>query len=158
MRATLVVTGITLGILLLFVLQFAIPYWMGPAGLIVVGVVDAAIFLGMRHRRTLRQRARAGHQAGGPADRRPAIQPKHRVGDEIVVVVALLVFIIGIYVQGLGLRVINPAYLPAVTNAVLYWLGYAVVSIAFLLFLGTYKWGLYSRTPDLETYDTTDDH
>ncbi len=157
MREALVVGNITLSIFLLFVLQFVVPYWLGPAGLLVVGFLDAAIYLALRNRRAIRQHARAGHRAGGPLGRRPVAKTAYLVKDETVATVALLVFIVGFFVQGLGLRVTNPAYPPSTTNDVLWWAGYAVVMIA-LLMLSPYRWRRYDLRSESEKYDTTGDH
>ncbi len=157
-RAALVVGSITLGILLLLALQFVVPYWLGTAGLLVVGLLDAAIYLELRHHRAVRQRARAGHRpSGNLGGRYPAVMTAHPVKDENVATIALLVFIVGLFVQGLGLRIINPAYPPATTNDLLWWGGYAVVNIAFLM-LSPIRWRRYDLRSESEKYDTTDDH
>ncbi len=158
MREALVVGGITLGILLLFVLQFVVPYWLGTAGLLVVAFLDAGIYLELRHRRAIRQRARARHRSGGSAEgRNPVARNARVVKDETVATVALLVFIVGFFVQGLGLRITNPAYPPSTTNDALWWGGYAVVMIAFLM-LSPFKWHRYDLRSESEKYDTTYDH
>ena len=158
MRAALVVGNITLGIFLLFVLQFAVPYWLGPAGLVVVGLLDAATYLELRRRRAIRLHARAGHRpTGGPVGLRPVAESAHHLKDETVATVALLVFIVGFFIEGLGLRVIDPAYPPATTNDILWLAGSAVVMIA-LLMLRPYEWRRYDLRSESEKFDTTDDH
>ncbi len=156
-RAALVVSGITLGILLVFALQFVVPYWLGTAGLLVVGLLDAAIYLELRHRRAIRQRAREGHRPSGSlVGRRPAAKTARLMKDETVATVALVVFILGFFVQGLGLRVINPAYPPTTTNDALWWGGFAVVQVAFLM-MWPFRWHRYDLRSESEMYHTTDD-
>lgn len=157
LRAAGLVGGLTLGILLLIFLQFALPYWMGLTGLIALGFVDAAIYLEVRHRRAVRNRASRDNRAVGPPQRLAVTQAKRRFEDETVATVALLLFIVGFFVQGLSLRITNPAYPPATTNEILWWVGFAVVTIALLL-LAPYRWRPYDWNSESEKYDTTEDH
>ena len=152
LRAALVVGGITLGILLLLFSHFALPYWIGPAGLVVVGIVDAVIILVVRHRRSVRRRAHAAPwTVGGPA--------AHHAGpnqDEFVVTIALLCFVVGLSISGLTLQSLldHPG---SAIDFVLFQVGVVVLVIGDIL-LWPYEWRLYDGRTESEKYDTTDDH
>ncbi len=151
LRASLFVGGLTLGILFLVFLQFAIPYWIGPAGLVVVVFVDTAIYLELRHRRAVRRRAHAGKRAVG----RSATPRKGPLKDEYVVTIGLLVFIVGFSIEGIGLQA-NPQ---STTAFVLFLVGGVITMVAALMWW-PYEWKYYYSmwTSESETYDTTDDH
>ncbi len=154
LRAAGVVGGITLGILLLFLLQFAIPYWIGPAGLVVVGFVDAAIYLEARRRRALRKRARTSNRAvGGPVDRHPVTHTKHPLEDEVVATIALIVFVVGFSMEGAVLQA-KPGSL---MNFVLFQVGAVMMTIAAVMWW-PYEWRPYDLRSESEKYDTTEDH
>ncbi len=149
LRAGLVVVGFTLGILLLFFLQFAIPYWIGPVGLVVVGLVDAAIYLELRRRRAKRRRARKSKGAVGGT-----VTPRRGpVKDEVVVTIGLIVFVLGFSIEGFALQ----ANAGSLGNFVLFRVGAATMTIACLMW-SPYEWRFVDWRTESEKYDTTDDH
>lgn len=149
LRAGLVVSGLTMAILLLFFLQFAVPYWIGPAGLVLVGLVDAAIYLELRRRRVKRRRARTSKRVVlGSATRN-----KGPLKDEFVATVALLVLVVGLSIEGVALQG-KPGSL---VNFVLLQVGAAMTFIACLMWW-PYEWRFYDWRSESDKYDTTDDH
>lgn len=164
-QPALVVGGITLGILALFGLQFLIPYYMGPWGLVAVGLMDLAIFLELRHRRTVRRRQRKrGRGPPVPGDRRNVDRGRRPLEDEFVVAIAFVVFVIGYVVEGVGLGA--DAWSPDM-NPILIVVGTVITIAAYVALRGTgwkyYGWGSggwrYGAPPsESEQYDTTDDH
>jgi len=165
LRPLLVVGGMTLGILILFGLQFLLPYILGPWGLVVVGLMDLAIFLELRHRRTVRRlRRERGRSPRIPGDRRSVDHHVHPLEDELLVAIAFVVFVIGYVVEGIGLGA--DAWSPGV-NPVLVVVGTVITVAAYVALRGTgwtyYGWtsgGWRYGTPpsESEQYDTTDDH
>ncbi|HYM41016.1 MAG TPA: hypothetical protein VEY12_12885 [Thermoplasmata archaeon] len=154
LRAALVVTGITLGILVLFFLQFALPYWLGPLGLAVAVFVDAAIYGELRHRHNKRRRARMGiRDLGGPADLHAAFHDRRPPKDEYVVTVAFLVFVVGISMEGVALQANSWSATYIILNEV----GSALMLIASLIWW-PYSWRFYDWRSESEKYDTTEDH
>lgn len=157
MRAALVVSGITLGILLLLFLQVALPYLMGSVGLLVVGIVDAVLYLELRHRRAERKRARTGNRVpGGPGDRRSVKRP---FPDEIGVAIALVVFVIGLCVEGVALQ---PDTGSSRANLFVFVLGITITTVGYVI-LRAYGWRYgvwtqYDWTSESEKFDTTEDH
>ncbi len=150
LRAALAVGGITLGILLLFVVQFAIPYWMGLAGLIVVGFLDAAVYLDLRHRRALR-RARIGvRPPGGPVESHRLAQIERRRREESFAAVGVIVLVVGFTLAVIALQ---PNSGPLM-GFVLFPVGEAMLGIAIFMWW-PYEWILGWQS---EGFDTTDDH
>ncbi len=151
LRAAVVVIGITLGILLLFFLQFAIPYWIGPVGLVVLGFVDAAIYLEMRRRRARRRRARVGHLVPrGRVDPSAVARRRRPLGEEFVATIGLLVFVVGISMWGVSLQG-DPT-----GNVLLSLIGSVLLTIACGIWW-PYQWRFYDWRTESEKYDTTDD-
>ncbi len=148
-RAGLVVSGLTMAILLLVFLQFAAPYWLGLAGLIFVGFVDAAIYLEFRRRRAKRRRARIRRAAVGSL----ATPQRGHLKDELVATVALLVLVLGLAVEGIAFQGIHES-LP---HFILFQVGIALTLVACLM-LWPYEWRMYDWRSESEKYDTTDDH
>ncbi len=138
-----------MAVLLLFFLQFALPYWIGPAGLVLVGLVDAAIFLEFRRRRAKRRRARTSKWAVGGS----AIRHKGPLKDEFVATVALLVLVVGLSIEGVALQGIHGS----LVHFVLFQVGIALTVVACLM-LWPYEWRFYDWRSESEKYDTTDDH
>lgn len=157
----LVLGGLTLGIFLLFVLQFAIPYLLGPVGLVVVVALDAGIFLALRHRKAVRRRLREREMvAMGLSDRRLAARHRRTINDEIVVAIAFVVFVIGFTLQGVGLGA--DSWSPQ-ANLGLILMGLAITGIAYMVMISYgWRWEFYGGAYDLrsesEKFDTTEDH
>ena len=149
----LVVTGITIGILFLFFVQFAIPYLIGPIGLVVVAFLDLSIYLWLRHRRIARKRPRKySHVIWGPVDRRYAVKRHDALQKEIAATFVFGAFLLGLYMLGVALRVES---LWLSTNIDLYLLGSIMTAIALRFSMGyRYAW----IVPESEKFDTTEDH
>ncbi len=153
MRPALVVGGITLGILGLLFLQFAIPYWMGPAGLVAVGVVDVALYLELRHRRAMRRRVRGGNPpAGGPVERHRLTQTKRPLREESLAAIGVVIFVLGLALEVIAL---HDGSDPAMDFVVLP-VGEVMLGIAILTWW-PYEWILGWKS-ESENFDTTDDH
>lgn len=154
LRAALLVVGITLGILLLFFLQFALPYWMGPTGLVLVGFVDAIVYLVLHHRRAARRRARLAQRMVTHAPMgRDVTRDEAPLRDELVIVIALLVFVVGFSIEGAILQV----QMWSLTDFLVF-LGAGAIMVFAALLLWPYEWRFYDRRSESDKYDTTDDH
>ncbi len=164
LHRALVVGGITLGVLLLLVLQFAVPSFFGPMGLFVIGLVDATIYLEFRHHRTVRRELRMrDRNVSGPEHRIKAVRSKRHVGDEFGVTIALLVFVLGLCLEGVGLGAYSSSngtgFVPLVLGTLL-----TVAAYSTLLYygwasgIGCLGWGYVDMRTESELWDTTDDH
>ncbi len=149
LREGLVVSGLTMAVLLLAFLQLALPYWFGPAGLVLIGLLDAAIYLEFRRRRAKRRRVRASTRAVG----RSAANHKGPLKDEFVATAALLVLALGLSIEGMAVQGIHGS-LPYL---ILFQGGAALTLIACLM-LWPYEWRFYDWRAESDKYDTTDDH
>lgn len=155
MHPALVVSGITLGILTLFGIQFAIPYFLGPWGLVVVGVLDLLLFLELRRRRSRRTRPRkSGRIVFGTVDRRYVSHAKRPLEAELVATFAFAVFLVAIYALGVGIRFESLAVSP---NLDLYIAGSILTTLAWVILR---RWSSTERALESESekYDTTEDH
>lgn len=148
-----VVAGITLGILLLFSLHFAIPYLLGPLGLVAVVLLDVLIYLWIRRRRLVRKRPwKYSHIVWGPVDRRYVSRAPHQLEAEFAATFLFVAFLLGIYVIGTAIRVESWWIAPDVD---LYVFGSIMTSLAFRILL------VYRADPlqsESEKFDTTKDH
>ena len=156
-RIALVVSGITVGVLALFGLQFVIPYFLGPLGVLIVVALDAVIYLEFRHRKAMHRRPRMIHRFN-PGARGPSLATgKRPVHDEVLATLGLFALLIGSYLAGTGLRyetVWNG------TEVLVYFVGTAITSITLaglIYMVYPYPTGLRMRT-ESEAFDTTDDH
>ena len=149
----LVVGGITIGILSLLFLQFAIPYFVGPFGLVVVGLLDLTIVISVRNRRLARKRSqRLPVIRWGPVDPRYVLHRRNRLGTEMAASAVLALFIAVVYAVGVAVRV---EYWWIARDLTLYAVGSILTSIGIWFTFG-FEWG---RLPsESELFDTTEDH
>ncbi len=158
LRIALVVIGITVGILALFALQFLIPYFFGPAGLLIVVGLDLGTYLGVRHRKVRRMDSRnVGRSGRAPADGRSVPHAHGPVQDATLATLALFAFLVGCYLVGTSLR-FESAWVS--TNLALYFLGTVLTAITLgglTYMVYPYPTALRMRS-ESEVYDTTEDH
>lgn len=163
LHRALVVSGITIGILLLLFLQFAIPYWLGPLGLGVVGLLDLAIYLEARHLRTLRRRAHTRYRKGDRAGTVLVARDKGPAKEALAVAVLFVLFVVGLWIEGVGLgadtssRGVSLGAL--IVGMVLTAAAYSVLMLyGWESGIGALGWGYSDMRTESEKYDTTDDH
>ncbi len=149
------VGGITLGILVLFGVQFLIPYVLGPWGLIVVLVLDLLLFLVLRPGRARRKPSRSVTRiTWGPVDRRYVSHDKHPLETEVAATFLFAAFLVVIYAVGVGIRVDSLVLSP---NLLLYLVGSLMTTFAWLV-LRLWHGANRSLESESEKYDTTEDH
>ncbi len=166
LHRALVVGGITLGALFLLFLQLAVPSFFGPIGLFVIGLVDATIYLEFHHHRTVQRklRMRSGNVLG-PENRIKAVHYKRHLEIEFRVTIALLVFVLGLCLEGVGLGADassnGTGFVPLLLGTLL-----TIAAYSTLLYygwasgIGYLGWGFVDTAmrTESELWDTTDDH
>lgn len=164
LHRALVVGGITLGILLLLFLQFAVPYFFGPIGLFVIGLVDATIYLEFRHHRTVRRERRMrGRNVSGPGYGIKAVHYKRHLENDVGVTIALLVFVLGLCIEGVGLGADassnGTGFVPLLLGTLLTFAAYCtLLYYGWASGIGYLGWGHVDMRTESELWDTTDDH
>ncbi len=163
LHRALVVGGITIGILLLLFLQFAIPFWTGPLGLLAVVLLDLAICLELRRLRTLRRRAHTRFRKG---DRVPTVllnQDQGPLKEALAVAVVFVLFVVGLLIEGAGLGTDISSRGAGLGLLVV---GIVLTSAAYYVLMlygwesgiGALGFGYTDMRTESEKYDTTDDH
>ena len=138
----------------MFAVQFLIPYALGLAGLILVGLLDLIIYLALRRRARVRKRPRRyPHVEFGPVDRRYVVRRKKGTAEEEVAAGFLLAtFAVLVYVIGFAVRV---EYWWVSPDVVLYILGSAMTTAALYIV----RMFLTESVPsESDLFDTTEDH
>lgn len=163
LHRALVVGGITLGILILLFLQFAVPYWIGALGLVVMGLLDVAIYLEIRHLRTLRRRAHTPFRKGDRVASTFVLNDKASLKDAYGVAIAFVVFVVGLCVEGVGLGAdassSGTGLVPLGIGILLATAGYATLMLyGWESGIGALGWGYSDLRTESEMYDTADDH
>lgn len=163
LHRALVVGGITIGILILLFLQFAIPYWIGPLGLVGVGLLDLAVYLEVRHLRTLRRRAHTRYRKGDRVATVLITRDQAPAKEALAVAVVFVLFVVGLWIEGVGLGA-DVSSRGAGLAALL--VGMVLSAAAYFLLMlygwesgiGALGWGYSDMRTESEKYDTTEDH
>ncbi len=163
LHRALVVAGITLGILILLFLQFAVPYWIGALGLVLMGLVDVAIYLEIRHLRTVRRRAHTRFRKGDRVANTFVLNDKAPLKDAYAVAIAFVLFVTGLCVEGVGLGAdassSGSGLVPLGVGILLTTAAYvALVFYGWESGIGALGWGYSDMRTESEMYDTTEDH
>lgn len=151
----LVVGGLTLGILMLFVLQFAAPYYGGLWGLVLIVILDLLIILEVRLRKTTPPRPlKKSRIVWGPVDPRYISHVKHPLELEVALTFVVITAMVGIYVLG---TVFQGVSLGPDFDFNLNTVGVVMILMATWVLRGFLIQSAVLKS-ESEKYDTTDDH